>query len=345
MSQPYPISRGAIRLSVVAALFAIVFGRALAQALPGSRTGLDKILEVSRLLGAFWTQLLAFLIVIVGGRLAFNASQDQRFTAAHRFVVTPAASTVIVIVIAACLDFLVGPSTPEISLVLGIAGTLVAIHSSGVCLRPTRLRASGIVLLLVGIASMAQVSARLLALQASDAALPTQYLVAEWLASIATLLDTGALILVAVWLAFFWARGRYLLVAVLGFAVTLSALSQRAARPKAGFAEILLARSLAQLHREPSSLVPRLIQNTQELLAILLVILLFWRPRNVSPEQRLCLAMVLLARSSPDIPLCSGLLVTGALGLSLLAINSQASPPNFELHATAEADARTRRTS
>jgi hypothetical protein len=29
--------------------------------------------------------------------------------------------------------------------------------------------------------------------------------------------------------------------------------------------------------------------------------------------------MVLLARSSPDIPLCAGLLVTGALGLSLMA--------------------------
>ncbi len=328
MSRPSPISRGIIRLTVISALLAVVFGRALAEALPGSRSGLYKLLEASRLLGAFWTQLLAFLIVLVCGRLAFITCKDQRFTTAHRFIVTPAAAAVIALVIAACLDFLVGPSTPEISLILGIAGTLVAIHATGICLRPIRLRASGIVLGLVGAASMAQVSARVLALQASDAALPTQYIVARWLASLATLLDAGALLFVAIWLASTWTRGRYALIAVLGFAVTLSELSQRGSRPKAGFAEVLLSRSLAQLHREPSSLFSRPVQDTQELMAILLVILLLWRPRAVSPEQRLSLAMVLLARCSPDIPLCSGLLVTGALGLSLLAMDSEVSSAN-----------------
>ena len=326
MRKSNPISRGAIRLTVLAALLAIVFGRALGEALPGSRSGIDKILEANRLLGAFFTQLLAVMIVVVVGRLAFTLWQDPRFTVGHRVIVTPAAATVIILVIAACFDVLLGPYTPEISLILGIAGTSVAVFASNVSLRPIRLRASGIALLCVATASMAQVSARLLALQASDAALPTQYVVARWLASLATLLDAFALILTAIWLVFLWRGGRYALLAILGLAVTFSQLAQRGSRPGAGLTEVLLSRSLAQLHREPSSFLPRMIQNTQELFAVFVAALLLWRPRDVSPEQRLCLAMVLLSRSSPDIPLCSGLLVAGALGLCLLSMNSLEQP-------------------
>ena len=320
MSKPNPISRAAIRLTVVAALFAVVFGRALGAALPGSRSGIDKLLEANRLLGGFWTQLLAVLIVIVSCRLAFTLWQDARFSVSHRALMTPAAATVVVLVIAASFDVLPGPHTPEISLILGIAGTLVAVLASNVSLRPMRLRASGIVLLLVATASTAQVSARLLALQASGAALPNQYAVARWLASLATLLDAFALILTATWLVMLWTRGRWALVAVVGSAVALGQLAQRGSRPGAGLTAVLLSRSLAQLHREPSSLLPRAVQNTQELFAILIAALLVWQPRHASPEQRLCLAMVLLSRSSPDIPACCGLLVAGALGLSLLSM-------------------------
>ncbi len=325
MSKQGPISRGALRLTVVAAIFAVVFGRALGTALPGSRSGLDKILQANWLVGAFCTQLLAVLLVVVVGRLASALWVDGRFSVSHRIIMTLAAATVIVLVIAASSDVLLGPYTPEVSLVLGIAGTLVAMRAASISLKPTDLRASGIVLLLVATASMAQVSARLLALQAGDAALLTQYNVARWLASLATLLDALALILTAVWLALLWTGGRYAVVATLVSSVFLGQLSLRGSRPSAGLAEVLLSRSLAQLHREPSSFFPRLVQNTQELFAILIVGVLLWQPRRVLPEQRLALAMVLLARSSPDIPLCCGLLVAGALGLSLLTADAQES--------------------
>ena len=340
MSKPNPISRATIRFTVVAAVLAVIFGRALTAALPGSRSGLGKILEANRLLGAFWSQLTAMLLVIVAGRMAITVWQDHRFTVSHRIVVTPAAATVIVLVIAACFDVLLGPYTPEISLILGIAGTLVAIHATGVSLRQIRLRASGIALLLVAAASVAQVSARLLALQASDAALPTQYVVARWLASLATMLDACALLLTAVWLVFRWTWGRYAILAILGLALALSRVSLRGSRPSAGFAEVLLSRGLAQLHREPSSFFPALFQNAQELFAVLVVALLVWRPRNVPPEQRLSLAMVLLARSSPDIPLCSGLLVAGALGLSLLSVESDDVFSKADAQTATEADLR-----
>jgi len=317
---PRPFAQCILRLSVIVALLAVVFGRSLAAALPGSRSGLYKILGISALLGGFFTQLLAVLIVVLCTRLAFITWQESRLSNAYRFFSAPSACTVIVIVTAASFDFVVGPSTPEISLLLGIAGTLVAVYASGVILMPSRLRASGIVLAFVAAASVAQVSARLIALQASEAALRTQYDVARGLASLATFLDALALAVTAVWLGLRWTKvGRTLLLGTLGLAVTVGELAQRGSRVQSGFAEVLLSRSLAQLHREPSSYFPRVVQDTQELLALLLAVILLSRPRNVSPQQRLCLALVLLARSSPDIPLCSGLLVTGALGLSLLA--------------------------
>ncbi len=108
--------------------------------------------------------------------------------------------------------------------------------------------------------------------------------------------------------------------------MTFSQLAERGSRPGAGLTEVLLSRSLAQLHREPSSFLPRVIQNTQELFALFIAALLLWRPRDVSAEQRLCLAMVLLSRGSPDIPLCCGLLVAGALGLCLLSTDGLEQP-------------------
>lgn len=332
------MSRTSTRITVIAAVLAVIFGRALAVALPGSRSGLDKLIYASGALGAFFTQLLAVLIVLVAGRLTFTTWQSRHFGASQRLVVTSAALTVIVLVIAACFDFIVSPSAPEISLILGIAGTLVALDASSVSLRPIRLRASGIVLLLVGAASLLQVSARLLALQASNAALPTQYVVARWLASLATVFDAGAILLTALWVASLWKQGRTALAGVLGLAVSLSELARRATGPKSGFAEVLLSRCLAQLHREPSSLLPRLLQDTQELLALLLALLLLLRPRAAPLEQRMSLAMILLARSSPDIPLCAGLLVTGALGLSLLAAEPNETSTEVEASAREQAD-------
>ena len=109
------------------------------------------------------------------------------------------------------------------------------------------------------------------------------------------------------------------MVAISGLSAALGFAALRGTSARAGFFEVLLSRLLAQLHREPSAMFPRAIQNTQEVFAFIMAAWLLWRPRSVLPELRSCLAMVLLARSSPDIPLCAGLLVTGALGLSLLA--------------------------
>ena len=313
------LSRGTLRLTLVVALLAEVFGRAMAQALPGSRSGLGKLLDANRWAAGFFTQLLAALVVVAAGRFTWLTWLDQRTPHRYRFLATPAATLVIFLVIAACFDILISPYTPEISLVLGMAGTTVALYAAAMCLGPPPIRAAGIVLALVAAASIAQVSARLLALLAGDAALHAQYVLSRWLASAAAVLDVASLVAVVIWITKRDRRGRLVVLVNFGIAIALGLAAQRGTSTRAGFFEVLLSRLLAQLHREPSAFFPRVIQDTQEVFAFIMAAWLLWRPRSELPELRSCLAIVLLARSSPDIPLCAGLLVTGALGLSLMA--------------------------
>jgi hypothetical protein len=307
---------------VVIALCAVVFGRAMAQALPGSRSGLGRWLEVNNWLAAFCTQLLAVWVVTIGGRLALLTSLDQRLDNRHRILVAPAASVVLFLVVFASLDFVIGPFSPEISLILGIAGACAALGASAACARPAHVRVGAIVLPLIAAASLAQVMARLLAMQAGDAALPRQYLVSRWVATIAALLDTGSLVIAAIWIARRDRLRRIWVSVAVGLALLLGLAAQHGATPRANFSEVLLSRLLAQLHREPSALLPRVFQDTQEVFALVVATWLLLRPRSAPAELRSCLAMVLLARCSPDIPLCAGLLVTGALGLLAMATHS-----------------------
>lgn len=326
MNPPHPVSPATTRLTVFVALLAVVFGRALASALPGSRAGLGRVLDASRLLGGFSSQLLAVLLVLIIGRLIVGLWQDSRLPLAYRVVVTPASLLIIMLIIAASFDELMNPYLPEVSLLLGLASTLVAINSIKPSVTPIRLRASGITLVLVVAASASQITARLLALQASGAALHRQFAVARWLASGATVLDALALVLTAVWLTLFWKRGRFAIFVALGVAGAMSHFSRSGSRPGGGFATVLLSRSLAQLHREPGSFFPVWLRDAQELFALFIAGLLIAQPRGIALEQRLSIALLLLARSSPDIPLCSGLLVAGALGLVRLSLLLEAPP-------------------
>lgn len=315
-------SSSALHWMVIVALCAVFFGRAMDQALPGSRSGLGKWLDANHWAAAFFSQTLAVLVITIAGRMTLSTSFDQRVSYRHRLHVGLAASVVIFLVIFASLDFLIGPYTPELSLLLGIAATNVALGAAVVCSGPASVRVGAIVLALATASSIAQISARLLAMQASDAALPTQYIVSRWIASTAAVIDFASLIAVVVWIVRRDFTSRVSVLTRVGIAMLLGVAAERGATTKANYAEVLVSRLFAQLHREPSTVFPRIIQNAQEALALIVAAWLLYRPRSARPELRASLAMLLLARSSPDIPLCAGLLVTGALGLMAIAAES-----------------------
>ena len=327
MREP-PAASSALQWMVIVALCAVFFGRAMDQALPGSRSGLGKWLETSHWVSALFTQLLAVLVVTVAGRMTLSTSFDRRISYWRRLYIALSASAVIFLVIFASLDFLIGPYTPELSLLLGIAATNVALGGAAVCSRPASVRVGAIILALTTAGSIAQISARLLAMQASDAALPTQYVVSRWVASTAAVIDVASLITIVVWIFRRDVLSRFSILTRIGMALLLGFAAERGATPNASYAEVLVSRLFAQLHREPSAVFPRVVQNAQEALALIVAAWLLHRPRSVRPELRASLAMLLLARSSPDIPLCAGLLVTGALGLVAIAAESLHSTPD-----------------
>jgi len=328
--QKPPAPSSTLQWMVIVALCAVLFGRAMDQALPGSRSGLGKWLETSHWVAAFFTQLLAVLVVTVAGRMTLSASFDRRISYWHRLHIAVSASAVIFLIVFASLDFLIGPYTPELSLLLGIAATNVALGGAAMCSRPAYVRMGAIILALATASSIAQLSARLLAMQASDAALPTQYVVSRWVASSAAVIDVASLITVIVWIVRRDNVSRFSVLTRVGITLLLGFAAERGATPNASYAEVLVSRLFAQLHREPSAVFPRLVQNAQESLALIVAVWLVHRPRSVRLELRASLAMLLLARSSPDIPLCAGLLVTGALGLMTIAAES--------LHSTTDKD-------
>jgi len=321
-TQEPPAPSSALQLMVIVALCAVFFGRAMAQALPGSRSGLGKWLETSHWVSAFFTQLLAVLVVTVAGRMTLLTSFDRRISYWHRLHIALSASAVIFLVIFASLDFLIGPYTPELSLLLGIAATNVALGAAALCSRPASVRVGAIILALATTSSIAQLAARLLAMQASDAALPTQYGVSRWVASTAAVIDVASLITIVVWIVRRDVLSRFSVLTRIGIVLLLGFAAERGATPNASYAEVLVSRLFAQLHREPSALFPRMAQNAQEAFALIVAAWLLHRPRSARLELRASLALLLLSRSSPDIPLCAGLLVTGALGLVAIAAKS-----------------------
>ena len=319
VSNSNSLSRGNLQLTVVIALWSVVLGRTLAEALPGSRSGLGRWLDVNHWTAGFSTQLLAVLLVSVATRLTRLTWHEHRMPYRYRVTVAPAAVIVAFLIVSACFDILTSPRTPEMSLFLGILSSVIAICAALVCLGPALIRATGFALALSAGASVAQISARLLAFQAGDAGLPTQYLVARWLATAAVVVDALSLLTVAIWAARRERSNHVLVWLCVSMSAALAYAAERGTRVHATFPEVLLSRMLAQLHREPSAFVTRIVHNAHEIFAFMLAALMLRRPRGELPELRACLALVLLARSSPDIPLCAGLLTTGAMGLALLA--------------------------
>lgn len=307
------------RATAAVAICSVIFGRSLAQALPGSSSGLGRILEINRIASGFFTQLLAIMLVASATRLIGHAWAAHGVAPRYRLFIAPAAVAVVTIVILASLDTVVGPYTPEISILLGVMGGTVALNSAAACTKLPPLRVAGLSLWLIGVASIGQILSRLFALQASEAAHQGQFAAAQFVATAAVVLDALSIAVVFVWVV---RRDRvpwYRLLTAVAACFVLVNTAHRGASSGANTLQVVLWRSLAQLHREPSPVLPQMALDSIEVMALLLALVLLFYPRRASVELRACLGLIVLARSSTDIPLCAGMLVVGALGLSALA--------------------------
>jgi hypothetical protein len=320
MSLPPPRSEPAEQVAPKLAFWLVLCGvptlllnRAIIPALPGSRSGLEQILDRAMIVGGISSQLLALVITLLLIRLIVSSIGAAAIGALERLFVLPIGSAVGFLVVAASA----GTLDPELHLLLAGVSSIGLIICARPALKHPSTRAGGILLSCIIVASICFATARLVALRASVEALPRQYVVARWLATAGQLFDWLALLWIMVW-TMRSARARGIARVSIAIIFTLLALigARLGQRPDPNFLQVVTVRAFGALAREPSPYAGSLIGPASDLLAMLLslAVLSLRNPRTM--VARRAMALLLLGRCSLDVPALAGITTAGGLLLA-----------------------------
>jgi len=311
------------------AVLAMLMGRAVAPALPGSMTGIESWIVAAEDAAAFLSQLFAVSGAAVLLVLLLNVLRAPRVAVPFRMGVAPASAAICTLVVAAAA----GPIDANWTLGLGLLSAALAAAATPLALRAEETRGIGIVLGLGAIAALVHVGSRLIAVQASIRALPEVFTAARGVATAALLLD-----LLVILLAFVWAvRSRIApAIAIGALILSVSAAASwgalRGVHYEASTWQVLAARTLAEFCRHPMPMVdPSLrffvdVATWGTTVGVLLA-------RRRSHAQVSVVALVLLAHHATDIPALAMAMALAALLTPLCAAATrrpiaQRPPPN-----------------
>lgn len=290
-------------------LFGMLFGRALAPALPGARAGFERWITWGDQLGSVLTQAALLVGTLTTVVLLLTTLRQSTLGIVYRLLTAVLGAGVLTVVMTAHR----GRIRADSILVVALVTSLVALWGSFLATRSARTRGAGLVLLAAGVSSLSHMVARTLALYASENALVSLFDVARSIATLGMLCDVLALALAALWIiARNRARGLSIVVAGVLAAVTLVWAGAAGALPDANLFQILAGRSLNALTQHPAPWVPSVVRVAIEVFSLSLVagVLLEPAQRRLS----VCvIALALLARGSTDIPLCAMSLLLATL--------------------------------
>lgn len=291
------------------ALLATVVGRGIAPAIPGLTVGIAPYIALSGRVSAFLSQLVAAGGVAAGIRLASGALRVSKLDLGYRLIALPGSAIVIALVMAAWAR----PLEPELCRLMAIAGIATALAGAVASLRLSETRASGLVLGCAGFSGLLHLMARELMSRAAERLDSPSLRWAVLVATLAALLDVGALSLSLIYVG----RGSWRRIAlgaalVLVPALLLGALAAHGSAPGAGVLSVLTERSLTQLTRLPAAALPKAIR-----FAITAAVLLCAGFCVLMPGERgkanVVLSLCLLSLGAPDMPLPALWLVVAAL--------------------------------
>lgn len=318
---------------MVACLALVV--RAIATALPGSRSGIEVIIRRADILSS----LLSQLTVLLGGAqivlLVVGTLGERSLSYVYRIAVVPAAAAVLMLVMLAStmgLDL-------EASLIVGAAALILAGAAGSISLRRPESRAQGMVLIAITVASAIHLLSRVLAvgLGQHHAFGPSR---APVLLAFARGADAIAMALLAVRISA--ERGTLARVAVLGALLVATGITWGALRGSldgAALWQVIASRSLYELAGGSASLGAAATRYGIESFAVLLGgTVIFW-PGRLSTGA-LSAALAVLARPSVDVPECALILTMAALSAPAVVPfrGSMAVPvPPAPSHASTEA--------
>jgi hypothetical protein len=302
------------RLTAMIACLALVV-RAVATALPGSRSGIESMIRRTDVLSSVLSQVT----VLLGGAqvvlLVVATLGERNLSYAYRITIVPTSAAVLMLVMLAStmgLDL-------EASLVVGLAALVLAGAAGATALQRPASRAQGMILLSITIASAVHLLSRLLALGLGQHQMfgPSR---APLLLAFARAADAIAMALLAVRLSA--ERGTAARIAVIGALVVATGIAWGALRGSldgAALWQVIASRSLYELAGGAASLGATATRYGIESFAVLLGgTVIFW-PGRLSTGA-VSAALAVLARPSVDVPEC-------ALILTLAALSAPAATP------------------
>ncbi|MGE5783370.1 MAG: hypothetical protein ACM3ZE_02220 [Myxococcales bacterium] len=294
----------------------VLLNRAIIPALPGSRSGIEVVLERTLALGGISSQLLALTLALLLVRLVTASIGAASVGALERLFVLPIGSAVGFLLVAASA----GTLDPELHLLLAAVCCVGLILCARPALKHASTRSGGILLVLIAAASVCYAAARLVAIRASVDAVARNYVVARWLATSGQFFDLLSLAWVVTWMVISWRVQGVLRVGIAVLITMLFALLAHAGQHQdATFIQVISARAFAALAREPGPFLPAAVFGLLDLLALTLSLgLLSLRTTHNAALLR-GMALLLLGRCSLDVPALAGMTTAGALLLAWFA--------------------------
>ncbi|WP_437650090.1 hypothetical protein [Sorangium sp. So ce362] len=314
-----------IRPLAVLALLAMLLGRMLAPAMVGLAVGIERAAHAVELAGAGASQLFAIGAIVIAMAL-IGAVVRSRVPYALRIAAIVAGSFVILVVLHATAR-----RVPDLSAALiGVSAAILALGSAWEALRVPFMRPVAAALGLVGASALVRLTGVLLAVVANDRGSKALASATSSVATAAFALDALAVLVATVALgARREARPRDAeqprprLVSPLSLAALASSLlvtraALAGAADDASMLEALIRRALDRLLTRPAPVVPLSMQLFAAALSVVVVALALIAPPRL-PVLGGALALLLVARSAPEVPLNALSLVIAALCVALAA--------------------------
>ncbi|WP_437602724.1 hypothetical protein WMF28_14010 [Sorangium sp. So ce590] len=314
-----------IRPLAVLALLAMLLGRMLAPAMVGLAVGIERAAHAVELAGAGASQLFAIGAIVVAMAL-IGAVVRSRVPYALRIAAIVAGSFVILVVLHATAG-----RVPDLfAALIGVSAAILALGSAWEALRVPFMRPVAAALGLVGASALVRLTGVLLAVVANDRGSKALASATSSVATAAFALDALAVLVATVALgARREARPRDAeqprprLVSPLSLAALASSLlvtraALAGAADDASMLEALIRRALDRLLTRPAPVVPLSMQLFAAALSVVVVALALIAPPRL-PVLGGALALLLVARSAPEVPLNALSLVIAALCVALAA--------------------------
>ncbi len=300
-----------VRPLALFAVIAMLLGRVLGPSIRGLAVGIGRLGELLELAGAAASQF--FLIVATVGALSLGLSALRAgLPAVVRFGAVFASGLVVLVTLSASAS-----RVPAASLVLvGGVACLLALLAAWDTVRTPFARATAVMLGLLGLGGLSRVAAVLLVMR-EGVAPEAAARMARGVSTLGLVLD-GAAMVVAV--GFVASRGKKLTspATLVALAVALFATRQALAgtSDEAAAVSVLLARAAKNLVLRPEPFASPVLVTFVAFAAPAIAVAAL-ATRTLTPALSGAIALLLVARGAPDVPLCALALVLASLATVL----------------------------